>query len=352
MYGGSLPRAQSQYNLANQNISLTGPMTPERRAEIMRTTDDIIQDNKMKYATEGQNIDPYDATYSSITGAQKAMDNYPDYFGVPSGVPEPGIPAAIKRYMENSLIGKGFGMAKDFLGRVMPINERAIMENEARGAGIFTDDIGRIVTDDYNTAGGIMAGYNLNKIDADTFGKRRGTIENTLGSKYNLSASQIEAAKNDPNYTGPGKDLIERLGLLDESEEDILGAKKKTTQIYKMRKDKKTKDKKAKEAEAAAEAAAAAAAAQAERDRVAQVQNRLDTGSYVDRDSGGYSASDRAVGGGREATNAQGQNAAQATAAGTGTSQGYSQHYARGGRAGHFYGGRVNFKNGGLASIL
>ena len=106
MYGGSLPRAQSQYNLANQNISLTGPMTPERRAEIMRTTDDIIQDNKMKYATEGQYIDPYDATYSSITGAQKAMDNYPDYFGVPSGVPEPGIPAAIKRYMENSLIGK------------------------------------------------------------------------------------------------------------------------------------------------------------------------------------------------------------------------------------------------------
>ena len=41
------------------------------------------------------------------------------------------------------------------------------MENEARGAGIFTDDIGRIVTDDYNTAGGIMAGYNLNKIDAE-----------------------------------------------------------------------------------------------------------------------------------------------------------------------------------------
>ena len=36
----------------------------------------------------------------------------------------------------------------------------------------------------------------------------------------------------------------------------------------------------------------------------------------------------------------------------TGTSQGYSQHYADGGRAGYFFGGRVNFKNGGLASIL
>ena len=232
-------------------------------------------------------------------------------------------------------------MAKDFLGRVMPINERAIMENEARGAGIFTDDIGRIVTDDYNTAGGIMAGYNLNKIDEGTFGKRRGTIENTLGSKYGLTAGQIEAAKNDPNYKGPGADLIERLGLLDESEENILGAKKKTTQIYKMRADKKAADKKRKEAEAAA---AAAAAAQAERDRVAQVQSRLDSGSYVSRDSGGYSASDRAVGGGREATNAQGQNAAQATAAGTGTSQGYSQHYMDG--------GRVYYMNGGLADML
>jgi hypothetical protein len=69
-----------------------------------------------------------------------------------------------------------------------------------------------------------------------------------------------------------------------------------------------------------------------EKARVAGVQRSLDRGSYVDRDSGGYSASDRAVGGGREATNAQGQNAAEATAAGTGTSQGYSQHYNDGGR--------------------
>ena len=359
-YGTGVESAQAAYNQANQalaqgmdpNSQGYGSFTGGTLTGLKDMANEIIMNNKEQYGAQGQYVDQYDPNYSSMTEAQKFMDNYPDYYGVPSGVPEEGIPGLIKGYMENSLLGKGFGMAKDFLGRVMPINERAIMENEARGAGIFTDDIGRIVTDDYNTAGGIMAGYNLNKIDEGTFGKRRGTIENTLGSKYGLTAGQIEAAKNDPNYKGPGADLIERLGLLDESEEDILGAKKKTTQIYKMRKDKKDADKKRKEAEAAAAAAAAAQAAQAERDRVAQVQNRLDTGSYVDRDSGGYSASDRAVGGGREATNAQGQNAAQATAAGTGTSQGYSQHYARGGRAGYFYGGRVNFKNGGLASIL
>jgi hypothetical protein len=60
-------------------------------------------------------------------------------------------------------------------------------------------------------------------------------------------------------------------------------------------------------------------------------------------------------GGGNTATNAQGQTAREATYdndPSTGTSQGYSQHYARGGRAGYFFGGRVGFKNGGLASIL
>jgi hypothetical protein len=175
-----------------------------------------------------------------------------------------------------------------------------------------------------------MAGYNLNKIDADTFGKRRDTIEKTIADKK---------AKGLDTTT-----LEERLGLLDDAEAQILGARKKTKQVYKMRKDKKAADKKRKEDAAAAAAAAEAAAAQAERDRVAQVQSRLDSGSYVSRDSGGYSASDRAVGGGREATNAQGQNAAQATAAGTGTSQGYSQHYMDG--------GRVYYMDGGLADML
>ena len=46
----------------------------------------------------------------------------------------------------------------------------------------------------------------------------------------------------------------ERLALLDEAEEDILGARKTTQQIYKMRKDKKAADKKRKEDEAAAAA--------------------------------------------------------------------------------------------------
>ena len=284
----SIKDAQQAYNMATDGINrgfgdLIAKDNPDLKFyrgdksvfQMQKDADDLIQDAKMRYATEGQYVDPYDPNYSSMTEAQKFMDNYPEYYGVPSGVPEPGIPGAIKGYMQNSLIGRGLNALKG----LMPINERAIMENEARGAGIFTDDIGRIVTDDYNTAGGIMAGYNLNRIDESTFDKRRGTIENTLGSKYGLSASQIEAAKNDPNYTGPGKNLIDRLGLLDESETQILGARKKTKQIYKMRKDKKAADKKRKEEEKAAAAAAAQAKAQAK----AQAAQRQSDQARVDR---------------------------------------------------------------------
>jgi hypothetical protein len=89
------------------------------------------------------------------------------------------------------------------------------------------------VTDDYNTAEGIMAGYNAAKVTDKTFDKRTDTIENTLGTKYGLSKSQIEAAKKDPNYKGPGKDLVNRLNLLDESKGLFSDARTKTKDILK-----------------------------------------------------------------------------------------------------------------------
>ena len=40
------------------------------------------------------------------------------------------------------------------------MNHLAIMENEMIGkSGVMLDDIGRIVSNDYNTAEGIMSGY-------------------------------------------------------------------------------------------------------------------------------------------------------------------------------------------------
>ena len=345
-YGTGVESAQAAYNQANQalaqgidpNSQGYGSFTGGTLTGLKDIANEIIMNNKEQYGAQGQYVDQYDPNYSSMTEAQKFMDNYPDYYGVPSGVPEPGIPGAIKNYMSNSLIGKGFGMAKDFLGRVMPINERAIMENEARGAGIFTDDIGRIVTDDYNTAGGIMAGYNLGKIDAGTVDKRRDTVTDTLGTKYGLSASQIEAAKNDPNYTGPGKTLIDRLGLFDEFEDELDKINIKKKYVVKKKKDKKAADKK-KEEEAAA---AAAAAKKAE---IQKIQSQLNdtgvTGSNYNQ------AANIAGGGGGDTATYGGQTAREATYDGnpnTGTSQGYSQHYMDG--------GRVYYMNGGLADML
>jgi hypothetical protein len=126
----------------------------------------------------------------------------------------------------------------EFLKKIMPINERAIMENEARGMGIFTDDIGRVVAGPggYNTAQGIMAGYNLNKIDQGTFDKRRATIEKAIERR--------KASGQD--YSG----LTEKLGLLDEAEDLYLGPlKTRTDTIYKYRKDKKDAEAAAKKAE-------------------------------------------------------------------------------------------------------
>ena len=145
----------------------------------------------------------------------------------------------------------GIKRAANIVGNMLPINQRAILENEARGAGIFTDDIGRIVGDP-NTAQGIMAGYNLNKITRDTFNKRRKNIEEGL-------------MKVDPEAAR------ERLDLLDEAEEDLFGSVStpgfigpftqggifgKKAAITKMRKDEKE----------------AAAAAALEKERLAKLE--------------------------------------------------------------------------------
>lgn len=140
--------------------------------------------------------------------------------GIPSGIlsdskflygPQlTGIPGAAANYLQNSLIGKGL----DALGNMMPINRRAILENEALGQGIRLNDIGQIVSDggNINTAENIMAGYNLNKITADTFQKRRDMINEKMKDPVQKAA---------------------KLKALDEAEAKILGtAADRATDIF------------------------------------------------------------------------------------------------------------------------
>jgi len=140
--------------------------------------------------------------YSSGTEAQKLMDNYPDYY---EGKQLTGIPGAAANYLKNSFVGKGLEYLKD----KMPVNKRAIYENELLGQGIMVNDIGQIVSDggDINKADGsnIMAGYNANKVTAQTFQKRR---------------DMINAKMKDPAQKAA------KLAALDAAEEKMLGTAK------------------------------------------------------------------------------------------------------------------------------
>jgi hypothetical protein len=308
----------------------------------------------------------------------------------------------------------GANMAKkglEYLGDMLPTNRRAIFENELAGQGVRVNNIGQIVQGqgDYNTAENIMAGYNASKINADTFSKRRGTIENTLGSKYDLTASQIEAARNNPNYKGPGSNLIDRLGALDASQENILGtATDRANIIYADEEEEKNKNKKntivnryitkKKETKAAQDAqdkaaqdaqdmvnveAVKAAIKKAEAAKAATyytpdgtpgggagqgidisgagtIRTGGEGGNNFQGDSGPSNQQQSDSGYGSDAGFSSAPSRSSSYSSSRGSNFGGRFHGADGGRTGYFFGGRVNykiggrvgFKNGGLASIL
>jgi hypothetical protein len=130
----------------------------------------------------------------------------------------------------------GIKKGLDALADKLPVNRTAIFQNELLGGGFMLDDIGRIVTDNYNTPEGIMAGYNpvsgglLNMLTGGKYGEpttygldksydqRRETIADTLRDKYGMSEPEIAAALKG-EYTGPVKTpwVINRLSLFNQS---------------------------------------------------------------------------------------------------------------------------------------
>jgi len=87
-------------------------------------------------------------------------------------------------------LNPGFAALKG-LASLVPPNKRAAVESAARDSGIQVDDIGRIVTNNYNTPEGIMAGYNLDKLTDKSFDKRTNTISETLQGKYGLTKDEV-----------------------------------------------------------------------------------------------------------------------------------------------------------------
>jgi len=132
-------------------------------------------------------------TSDQLTTAQnKEMDMYSDYY---RGPPESGLSKFASKAIDFvPFIGTAKRIAGFFSDKI-PINQRAILENQLRGQGVLTDDIGRIALGQgmsYNTPEGIMAGYNASKMNEGTFDKRTDKISETLGSKYGISQADIQ----------------------------------------------------------------------------------------------------------------------------------------------------------------
>jgi hypothetical protein len=193
----------------------------------------------MPQPSGGDGFSPYDIRPgdSSI----RTPDQYNPYayrqaaaksgFGIPSGILADSSylypqKTGIEQLM--SKIPTPLGFIKrgiDALADKLPVNRTAIFQNELLGQGIKLDNIGRIVTDNYNTPEGIMAGYNpvsgglLNMLTGGAYGEptqyglanavaeRQSNIRDTLQDKYKLSNEQIDDVlaeiEETGTYTGP-----------------------------------------------------------------------------------------------------------------------------------------------------
>ena len=139
-------------------------------------------------------------TSDQLTTAQnKEMDMYSDYYREPpaSGLSKM-IGSAINFIPGFGALKKGAEFVGGILNQYLPVNQRAILENQLRGQGVLTDDIGRIVAGPggYNTPEGIMAGYNASQMTGETFDKRTGNIAETLADKYDFTPADINNLNN------------------------------------------------------------------------------------------------------------------------------------------------------------
>jgi len=209
-----------------------------------------------------QYVDGYDPNLTA-TMNMKMMEmdpNYkgPDYYNepAPTGLAK-GINTAINFIPYIGTMKRGVEFLGDAFGKYMPVNQRAIMENELRGAGVYTDDIGRIVAGEggYNTPEGIMAGYNANQMTEKTFDKRTGNITEALAEKaedlgLDISKEQLAAIAKDIEETGTytgeytdetfgAKNLFSNLVNVNKAKFNFFETKKKADDIYEWEKQQK-----------------------------------------------------------------------------------------------------------------
>jgi len=290
-----------------------------------------------------QFVDGYDPNLSA-TMNMKMMEVDPNYKGA-DYYNKP--PSKMEGLMNLIPYAGSFVRGANFLGNqinpYLPVNRRAILENELGGQGVMVDNIGRIVQGqgDYDTAANVMAGYNANRMTAETFDKRLRSIDKTMQKD---------------GYEG---NLQKRRDAIEEAKTNFLNAQSKTDKIYDFEEDEKekkkkdtivgrflTKKKEKQQIELQKEIDAANL-------KAAQDAQAAGGPSYRNIASGDMGSDGQTPGGrGGNVTTTGGDTYGGATRGGYNEAAEKIDYYARGGRAGYFFGGRVNFKQGGLASIL
>jgi hypothetical protein len=210
-------------------------------ANMSQTRTDFRPDTDFRQFQDFGNL-----TDAQLSGAdRKARDMYPEYYGLGTGVPETGIRGIVDSYMKNSLIGRGLGAAKNFVEDFLPVNQRAILENQLRGQGVLTDDIGRIVAGPggYNTPEGIMAGYNASRMTDKTFDKRTDTISQTLRDKYNMTDDEIDDVIAGTYKGNINTNLIGNLRNIQIAKQNFLASQTKANKIKEFREAQKAQEK-------------------------------------------------------------------------------------------------------------
>ena len=217
--GGGGGGAGIPYTSAGDNFSVynADPNRISNRNPNMYALQDARRDNELSYVGRTLPGDS-DPLYSSDTHAMKNMEWYPEYYGL-----DKPPPSKVNQFLSKAVNWiPGVGYVKKGLEAVsdlLPTNRRAIMENEMIGSGVMLDDIGRIVTTDYNTPEGIMAGYNAYQMDEDTFDDR---------------ISKIQAGK----MSAEGK--RKRIALIRKAKENWQTAQGKTDEIVDIKTDTKS----------------------------------------------------------------------------------------------------------------
>ena len=222
-------------------------------------------DPNMTRTSKNYNPRPaYEAAFGTMMGdpvaniATGALNKF-DVMGPYQEKPPSGLETLFNKYIKSNLPIQSLSK----LGDKLPVNRAGILQNELLGGGFMLDNIGRIVSapGKYNTPEGIMAGYNpvsggaLNFLtggkygDEPTYGldksydKRRETVSKTLKEKYGMTDAEIAAAiageyEGDVPInpaTGLPTDLINRLGLFNQSQ-NLLNKRKSAADVIFNRK--------------------------------------------------------------------------------------------------------------------